>query len=43
LAWSGGVRALPKIETAGRMDASRSVASTNSAIIPSIRHDSRAE
>ena len=40
--WSGGVRALPKIETAGRIAARRSVASTNSAIIPKIRQDSRA-
>src|SRR5574337_937604 len=40
--WSGGVRAEPKMETAGRMGLSRSVASTNSAIIPKIRQDSRA-
>ena len=33
------MRALPKIETAGRIAARRSVASTNSAIIPKIRQD----
>ena len=36
------VRALPKIETAGRTPDSRSVASTNSDIMPKIRQDSRA-
>src|SRR5690606_20514640 len=36
------IRALPKIETAGRIEASFSVASMNSEIIPRICHDSRA-
>ena len=36
------MRALPKMETAGRMSASASVASTNSAIMPSTCQDSRA-
>jgi hypothetical protein len=39
---SGLMRALPKIETAGRMSASASVASTNSAIMPSTCQDSLA-
>ena len=38
----GRMRALPKIDTAGRTAASRSVASTNSEIIPHRCHDSRA-
>src|SRR4051812_49016707 len=37
------MRALPKIETAGWIACSRSVAVTNSAIISNIRHASRAE
>jgi hypothetical protein len=36
------IRALPKIDTPGRMSASASVASMNSEIIPSTCHDSRA-
>ena len=38
----GRMRALPKIDTAGRTSASFSVASMNSEIIPSTCHDSRA-
>src|SRR5690606_2370483 len=38
----GWIRALPKIDTAGRIEASFSVASMNSEIIPRICHDSRA-
>src|SRR5512134_3143153 len=37
---SGGVRALPNIDTAGRMPRRGSVAVANSAIIPSTRHAS---
>ena len=37
------MRALPKMETAGWIDWSRSVAVTNSAIISNIRHASRAD
>ena len=40
---SGGIRALPKMLTAGRIALRRSVASTNSDIIPNTRHDSRAD
>src|SRR5512134_1528164 len=39
---SGVVRALPKIDTAGRISDRRSAASTNSEIIPHRCHDSRA-
>ncbi len=38
----GTVRALPKIDTAGRISDKRSVASMNSEIMPSTCHDSRA-
>ena len=36
----GLMRALPNIDTAGRMPRRRSVAATNSAIIPNTRHAS---
>ena len=39
--WPEWMRALPNIETAGRMPRSRSVAAANSAIIASTRHASR--
>ena len=38
--WSGPIRALPNIETAGRMPRNLSVAAANSAIIPSTRQAS---